>query len=105
MTDLLKRIEAKMKERDYWLHSTNGDNTLLNFLTPIGEKPSFSCEVYVKSESDIQFRFKYFTKRCVMLSTDSIGSFFSDEQFQRFEKDFWNLATVLYNFECKDKGV
>jgi hypothetical protein len=102
--ELIKRIKGKMQDREYWLGATSGDNKILYFNTPIGEKPNFTCEVYIKSENDVEFKFKYLTKRCVVLSTDCIGSFFSDEQFQRFECDFWNLATTLYNFEHEDKG-
>lgn len=104
MKELIKRIKDKMKDRDYWLSATNGDNSVLYFNTPIGEKPNFTCEVYIKSETDIQFKFKYLTQKCTLLITNSIGCFFSDLQFQRFETDFYNLATTLYNFEHEDKG-
>lgn len=95
---MVKRIEEKMKERDYWLHSSNGNNTVLHYLTPVGENPCLCCDVFIKGD-DVEFKFRYLTKRCVILTTDNIGSFFDDEHFKKFEVDFWNLATVLYNYE------
>lgn len=96
---VVKKIEQKMKERNYWLHSTNGNNTVLHYITPVEEKPNFCCEVYIKNEANVEFRFRYLTKKCTSLQTDFIGSFFDDGHFNKFEVDFWNLATVLYNYE------
>ena len=99
MSDLIKKIKEKMEERNYWLHATNGDKSVLYFSTPVGEKPNFACEVHIKNKDDVQFKFKYLTKKCVMLFTDCIGSFFDDKHFHQFEVDFWGLCTTLYNFE------
>lgn len=101
MKELINKIKNTMQERDYWLYATNGNNTVFYFNTPVEELPQYSCEVYIQNENDVQFKFKYITKRCIILSTDNIGSFFDDEHFKKFEGEFWRLATELYNFENK----
>lgn len=104
MKELIENINIRMNERKYILHSTNGDKSVLHYSTPIGEKPNICCDVFIKENHDIEFKFRYLTKRCVMLTTDKIGCFFDDNHFNKFEVDFWNLATTLYNFEYEDKG-
>lgn len=93
-----------MHERNYWPYATNGDETILYYGTPIEEKPHFACEVYIKGKENVEFKFRYLTKNTTILTTENIGSFFNDEHFNKFECNFWNLATALYNFEHEDKG-
>ena len=104
MKELIKQIKDKMHERNYWLYATSGDETILYYEQPIEEKPHFACEVYIKGKYNVEFKFRYLTKNATLLTTENIGSFFNDEHFNKFEVAFWNLATVLYNFEHEDKG-
>lgn len=97
--EIIQKVKDVMKERDYWLHSTNGDETTLHYMTPFEEKPNFTCDVYIISDKDVEFRFRYLTKTCIILTTDLIGSFFDENHFHKFEVNFWNAATVLYNYE------
>ena len=101
MKELIENINITMNERNYILHSTNGDNSVLHYITPIGEKPNICCDVFIKENNYVEFKFRYLTKRCVILATENIGCFFDDNHFNKFEVDFWNLATVLYNYENK----
>lgn len=104
MKELIENINITMNERNYILHSTNGDNSVLHYMTPIGEKPNICCDVLINKNNYVEFKFRYLTKRCVVLSTENIGCFFDNNHFNKFEVDFWNLATTLYNFEHEDKG-
>lgn len=99
MKELIKQIKDKMHERNYCLYATSGDETILYYGTPVEEKPPIACEVYIKSKDDVEFKFRYLTKNITILTTENIGSFFNDEHFNKFECNFWNLATTLYNFE------
>ena len=85
MTDLIKKIKSKMEERNYTLVATSGENKVLHYSTPFGETPNFNCEIHIKAENDVQFKFKYVTEKCLILSTDLISGFFDDERFKRFE--------------------
>lgn len=104
MKDIINKIEEKMKERDYWLYATSNEGKVLHFGTPPTEKPNFSCEIYVGENENVTFKFRYITKKLSILTTGEIGSFFDDNQFNKFEVDFWNLASVLYDYENKSGG-
>lgn len=94
-----QEIQEKMKIRRYRLVATSNENEILHFATPIGEKPSFSCDVYINKDKSVEFSFKYITKKCSILTTGRIGSFFDDKHFNKFEADFHFLALVLYKAE------
>lgn len=93
-----EKIVEVMKERNYELRATSGEDTF-HFHTPLGENPPLICDVLIRSEESIEFKFRYVTEKCFELSSRWIGSFFDDEHFNKFEIWFWNLATVLYNYE------
>ena len=98
----LESIKEIMTKRNYHLYATSGDNKILHYGTPVEEKPHICCDVFINNY--VEFKFRYITKKCIMLTTDNIGSFFDDNHFNKFEVDFWNLATALYNFEYNNKG-
>ena len=102
MKELINKIKNVMQERDYWLHSTSGNNKVFHFCTPIKEKPNLCCDVFISENDYVEFKFRYLTKRCVILTTDNIGSFFDEEHFHKFETDFWSLACVLYEYEKRN---
>ena len=99
VNNMKDKLEQVMKERDYWLHSIENE-TIFHFCTPIGEEPSFVCDVKYSQES-VEFRFRYLTKKCFQLSSDWLGCFFDDKHFKKFETNFWGLASTLYNYENK----
>lgn len=101
MKELIANINITMNERNYILHSTSGDNSVLHYITPIREKPNICCDVFIKENNYVEFKFRYLTKRCVILTTDNIGCFFDFNHFHKFEVDFWNVAKILYDFEYK----
>lgn len=103
MKKLIEDINITMNERNYILHSTSGDNRLLCYMSPIGEKPNICCDIIINENKYVEFQFKYLTRKCVILTTSKIGSFFDNNHFNKFEVDFWNLATTLYNFEYENK--
>ena len=92
------RILETMEERNYTLSATSGEDTF-HFHTPLGENPMLICDVFIRDEERIEFRFRYVTEKCFELSSGWISPFFDNEQFNRFENWFWNLAIVLYNYE------
>lgn len=93
-----EKIVDVMKERDYDLSATSGEDTF-HFHTPLGENPMLVCDVLIRSEESIEFRFRYVTKKCFELCSGWISPFFDNEQFNKFENWFWDLATVLYDYE------
>lgn len=99
MKETINKVKEKMKERNYWLYATSADDRILHYGTPIEENPHFACEVYVYEKDKVDFKFRYLTKQATILTTERIGDFFNDEHFSKFEHNFWNLATVLYNDE------
>lgn len=99
MEDLIENINKKMNERNYLWHSITGNNKVLHYITPLGEKPNIACDVFIKENNNVEFKFKFLTKKGVILTTDNIGCFFDDKHFHKFEIDFWVLAKALYNFE------
>ena len=102
MKELIKKIKEKMIERNYWLCATNGDETILYYGSPFEKKPYFGCEVYIKSEDNVEFKFRYLTKSTIILTTENIGSFFNDKHFSKFESELFVLANELFEFENKE---
>ena len=67
MKELIENINITMNERNYVLHSTNGDNSVLHYITPVGEKPNICCDVFIKENNAIIAYLRVFEKEGVRI--------------------------------------